>query len=636
MGGSAARSLSFVAREFPLNEVSTVSQLFIVRRLLVPVLCALLPVSVLVAQAAPERPGVAASHRPEVPGVHGLVTTGGPPLAAMTGARILMKGGNAIDAAVAVLATLNVVEPANSGAGGNGFMTYFDKKSGKVYSLNMTGAAPKALRAAEMTPETLGEGVKAGIVPGLFGGWVAMLERFGTMRLSTVLEPAIGYAANGHPLDKSVVRGIAGRKAFFEKFPTSAALFLPGGEVPEVGVMFKNPGLAATLRKVSDAERAAIGGGASRSAALKAAHDRFYKGDIAQEMVRFFRENGGLLRAEDFASYQPIWAEPVHTTYRGYDVYSSPSTSRGGLEVAMQLNLVEGYDLAKLGQTSPELEHLLIEAIKVAKSDIYKYVGDPKFTKMPTAGMLSKSYAAERRRLIDQARAIAFPAAGTPPANVTSDAEIAPPADEPRPRFADEAQDGHTTSFSIVDSIGNAVVITPTLGSGYGTGVVVGNTGLLLNNGMRIGSTSPYPEDVNYVRGGQIPILNNSPIVVLRDGKLALTLGSPGGETIGQTQFQTLVNVLDFKMPIQEAIEAPRFALSASPNFYRAGSAVSVRIEGRFPAATLDALRGMGHNLTVVPGFGGIGNMQGILVHPKYGTLTAGADPRISGYAIGY
>jgi gamma-glutamyltranspeptidase/glutathione hydrolase len=586
--------------------------------------------------AAQDRGVVVRSHRPEVPGVHGLVTTGGQPLAAMAGARILLAGGNAIDAAVAVMATLNVVEPANSGAGGNGFMTYFDKRSGKVYSLNMTGAAPKALRAAAMTPATLNEGVQAGIVPGMFGGWVAMLGRFGTMRLETVLEPAVDYAANGHPLDKSVVRGIAARQAFFEKVPSSAALFLPGGQVPQVGVMFRNPGLAATLRRVGEAERTALRRGASRAAALQAAHDRFYKGDIAQEMARFFRDNGGLLTAEDFAAYTPIWAEPVHTTYRGYDVYTSPSTSRGGIEVAMQLNLLEGFDVATLGQDSPELEHLLIEAIKVAKSDIYKYVADPKFTRIPVAGMLSKSYATERRRLIESSRAIAFPAAGTPAADNSSDATVMPRADEPRPRFADEAQDGHTTSFSVVDQAGNAVVITPTLGSGFGTGVVVGSTGMLLNNGMRIGSTSPYPEDVNYVRAGQIPILNNSPIVVLKDGKLALTLGSPGGETIGQTQFQTLVNVLDFHMPIQEAIEAPRFALSASPNFYRAGSAVTVRIEGRFPPATLDRLRAMGHTLDVVPGFGAIGNMQGILVDPASGTMTAGADPRLSGYAIGW
>jgi gamma-glutamyltranspeptidase/glutathione hydrolase len=252
--------------------------------------------------------------------------------------------------------------------------------------------------------------------------------------------------------------------------------------------------------------------------------------------------------------------------------------------------------------------------------------------------MLSKEYAADRRKLIDQSRAIAFPEPGSPPSTLgmTSDEPVKPAAVEERPQFAEQALDGHTTSFSVVDQAGNAVVITPTLGSGYGTGVVVGNTGMLFNNGIRIGSTSPYPDNVNYVRGGQIPILNNSPIVVLKDGKLALTLGTPGGETIGQTQFQTLVNVLDFKMPIQEAIEAPRFALQANPNFYRAGSAVTVRIEGRFPEATLSALRAMGHTLDVVPGFGGIGNMQGILVNPKTGTMTAGADPRLSGYAIGY
>jgi gamma-glutamyltranspeptidase/glutathione hydrolase len=199
------------------------------------------------------------SHRPEVPGVHGLVTTGGQPLAAMAGARILMKGGNAIDAAVAVLSTLNVVDPAMSGIGGNGFMTFYHKASGKVYSLNMTGAAPKALVAKEMTAATLNEGAKAGIVPGLFGGWVAMLDRFGTMRLSTVLEPAIDYATSGHPIDKGVVRNIASRKAYFASVPTSAAVFLPDGQVPVIGAVFRNANLAATLRKVSAAERAAFG-----------------------------------------------------------------------------------------------------------------------------------------------------------------------------------------------------------------------------------------------------------------------------------------------------------------------------------------------------------------------------------------
>ena len=571
------------------------------------------------------------SHRPDVPGVHGLVTTGGQPLAAMAGVRILMKGGNAIDAAVAVLSTLNVVDPAMSGIGGNGFMTFYHKASGKVYSLNMTGAAPKALVAKEMTAATLNEGAKAGIVPGLFGGWVAMLDRFGTMRLSTVLEPAIDYATNGHPIDKGVVRNIASRKAYFATTPTSAAVFLPGGQVPETGAVFRNANLAATLRKVSAAERAALQRGVSRSGALRAAHDRFYKGDIALEMARFFRENGGLLTAADFAAYAPQWTVPVHTTYRGYDVYTSPTTSRGGIEVAMQLNLLEGFDVATLGQDSPQLEHLLIESIKIAKADIYKYVADPKFTTMPLAGMLSKSYAAERRRLMDPAKSIVFPAAGVPgPVPASSGAPSG------KPTFDDQANEGHTTSFSVVDSEGNAVVITPTLGSLFGTGMVVGNTGFLLNNGMRIGSTSPYPDDVNYVRGGQIPILNNSPIVVLKDGKLLLTLGSPGGETIGQTQFQTLVNLLDFKMPMQEAIEAPRFAISANPNFYRAGSAVTVRIEGRFPRATLETLRQLGHTLDVVPGFGSVGNMQGILVNLKTGTMTAGADPRSNGYAIGW
>lgn len=584
--------------------------------------------------AAPTR-----SHRPEVPGVHGLVTTGGQPLAAMAGLRILMKGGNAVDAAVAVLSTLNVVEPEMSGAGGNGFLTYFDNKTGKVYELNMTGAVPKALRAEAMTPATLVEGIQSGVVPGLFGGWIAMLDRFGTMSLSQVLEPATDYAANGHPLDRLVSRSIESRREFFEKFPTSAKIFLPNGRVPAPGDVFRNPDLANTFRKVAAAEQQSRKAGGTRSVALQAAFDRFYKGDIAAEMARFYKENGGLFTAADFAAYKPRWSEPVHTTYRGYDVYTSPSTSRGGIEVVMQLNLLEGFDVGNLGPNSPELEHLMIESIKVAKSDIYRFISDPKHSAFANgfpAGMLTKEYAATRRPLIDLARAIAFPEPGTPPAAGGSRAGSLAPITEPRPRYADASQDGHTTSFSVVDQAGNAVVITPTNGSLFGTGVIVGNTGLFFNNGSRIGSTSPYPENPNYVRGGQIAILGNSPIVVLKDGKLALTLGSPGGETIGQTQFQTLVSVLDFKMPIQEAIEAPRFAIEANPNFYKPGAAITVNIESRFPEATYSGLRALGHTLNVNPGFGGIGNMQGILINLVTGTMTAGADPRRSGYAVGW
>jgi gamma-glutamyltranspeptidase / glutathione hydrolase len=533
-----------------------------------------------------------------------------------------------------------MMEPQMNGIGGNGFMTVYDKKSGHVYSLAMAGATPKAMKAADMTPETLDWGITAGIVPGNLGGYVTALERFGTMSLAEVFASGIDYAEHGYPIDPSLSAAISRAKKNLELFPTTAKVFLPTGRAPEPGELFRNPDLASTLRKVVDAEQAALKHKKSRAQALEAAFDRFYKGDIAQEFDRFFRDNHGVMTAADLAAYRPEWQEPVHVTYRGYDVYSNPATSRGGIELAMQLNLVEGFDLAKMGANSPEALHVLIEAIKVAKADVYRYVADPKFTQVPLAGLLSKRYAESRRALIEPHKAMVYPPAGEPgrfggPA--TAAGAVAPrPAKGPR--FDDNYQtERDTTSFSIIDQYGNAVACTPTLGGGFGAGVVIGNTGLLLNNGDRLGSSSPYPDNVNYVRGGQIPLLNNSPTIVLKDGKVAMVFGTPGGETIGQTEFQMLVNVIDFHMPVQQAVESARFVLDAKPNFYKPGSEISVTIERRVPAPALKKLEEWGHTLVPTTDFtAAAGGMQAIVVDLAKGTMLAGADPRRTGYAVGW
>jgi gamma-glutamyltranspeptidase/glutathione hydrolase len=574
-----------------------------------------------------------AAHRPSVPGVHGLVTAGHP-LAAMAGLQVLMKGGNAVDAAVAVGATLNMMEPQMNGIGGNGFMTIFDKRSGRVYSLAMAGAAPTALKAESMTAETLDWGINAGIVPGNYGGYLAAFERFGTMSLAEVLASAIDYAEHGYPIDPSLATAIARAKSRLEKFPTTAKVFLPGGRAPEAGELFRNPDLAATLRKSIEAEKGALEKKKSRAEAIEAAFDRFYKGDIAAEFDRFFKDNHGLLTAADLAAYRPSWQEPLHTTYRGYDIYSNPATSRGGMELLMQLNLVEGFDLASLGPNRPESLHLLIEAIKLAKADVYHYVADPKFAQVPENSLLSKNYANARRKMIDPAKAMTYPQWGA----LDHAAAVLFHRPETGPAFSEDYEvERDTTSFSIVDQYGNAVACTPTLGGGFGAGVVVGNTGLLLNNGIRLGSTSPYPDNVNYVRPGQIPLLNNSPSIVMKDGKVAMVFGTPGGETIGQTEFQMLVNVIDFKMPVQQAVESPRFELSASPNFYKPGAAISVNIENRVPPAALEKLRTWGHNVSTTTDFtAAVGGMQAIVIDLQKGTMVAGADPRRTGYAVGW
>ena len=575
------------------------------------------------------------AHRPAVTGINGLVTSGHP-LASMAGMQILQHGGTAADAAVAILATLNQVEPMMSSAGGNGFFTIYDAASGEVYSLNATGAAPTALDASEVEADELNRGMKAGAVPGLLGGWIALLDRFGTMRLADVLEPAVGYAERGHPLAPYVASSIARSRELFERFETTRAIFLPDGELPVAGQVIRYPDLARTFRKLIEAEDTAHAAGGSRSRGLQAAFDRFYKGDIAREMARFYERNGGLFTRADLAGYEPIWAEPVHTTYRGYDVYSSPSSSRGGLEVTMQLNLIEGFDLVSMGHNSAGTLHAIAESIKVAKADIYHYVADPATTEMPIEGMLSKGFASSRRALIqtEPAQAMAYPRRGAPPGARMTDAVL-----DGAPMYAavgsERSYPGSTTSFSVVDQDGNVIVSTPTLGSLWGTGVVVGDTGLFFNNGTRHGSTAPYPDHVNYARGGQIPILNNSPTLVMKDGEFFLALGTPGGETIGQTQFQVLLNILDFEMGIQEAIEAPRIALEADPNFYLPGSAITVRLEGRIaPQVTAD-LEAMGHTIEVEREYA-FGNMQGILMNPETGTMTAGADPRRMMYAVGW
>lgn len=600
-------------------------------------LCAFLTAPALAGVAvAQEGPGShKPAHRPAVTANHALVTTGGNSLASTAGLRMLLKGGNAADAAVAVLATLHVVEPMMSAASGNGFFTIYDQATDQVYSLNGTGAAPLALDASEVTDDELSRGLNAGVTPGLFGAWISMLDRFGTMSLAEVMAPAIEYAREGHPIEPYVAEYIERQKDLLSRFPTTARVFLPGGEAPDPWEMFRQPDLARTFERLVEAEQEALASGRTRSQALQAAFDLFYRGEIAREMAAFYEEQGGLFRYEDFAGYEPIWAEPVHVNYRGYDVYSSPSTSRGGLEVTMQLALVEGFDLRSMGHNSPEAIHVIAEAIKLAKSDIYHYVADPSFTDMPTSGMLSEEYAASRRSQIDPDRAMTYPDHGSPErySAATFRRRTAPTADGPV--FAERSRSGHTTSFSVADPYGNVIAATPTLGSGFGTAVVVGNTGLIFNNGTRIGSTSPYPDDVNYVRGGQIPILNNSPIIVLKDGRFQLSLGTPGGETIGQTQFQVLLNLLDFGMGIQEAIEAPRLSLDADPNFYMPGADVVLEVERRIAPETLRRLEAMGHTIEVGDEWEG-GSMQGILMDLVHGTMTAGADPRRTGYAVGW
>ena len=579
-----------------------------------------------VGRQAPDAPATGASavaqHRVEVAGPNGLVAAGHP-LASMAGLRMLMQGGTAADAAVAVMAVLNVVEPWASGAAGNGLATCFDGKTGKITALAFTGAAPKLVEdtasAADLTA-----GPKAVVTPGAFGGWIELARRHGKLPLSVLLEPAIGYARDGHPLDPSIAQAIVRQQARLTQYPTTAAIYFPDGKPPEARSMFRNLPLARSFQALADAESAALKGGASRDDALSAAYDYFYSGPIAQEMDRFSRANGGWLRIDDMRSYRPRWVDPIATSYRGLDVISSPLTSRTGLETCEQLNLIEGFDIAAMPPDSPQALHLIAECIKITKADVYRYAADPASAPAPVSTLISKDFANQRRRLINPARAGVFPAG----------ADIGGARLPARSAGAARSVPGDTTNISITDSQGNAIGVTTTLGGGFGACVIMGETGLFCNNGLRDGSTAPYRDHPNFVKGGRIPLLGNCPTIILDKGRFKMVFGTPGGETIGQTQFQHLINVIDRGLPVQAATEAPRLALDADPGFYTPGAAITLQLESRFSDSTFAGLRAMGHLVRAVGPYS-IGSVQAIL-QSRHGTRMAGSDPRRMGYAVGY
>jgi gamma-glutamyltranspeptidase/glutathione hydrolase len=560
-------------------------------------------------------------------------------LATQVGIDVLKRGGNAFDAAVAVAATLNVVEPSRSGIGGVGFMTLYVAKTGEVVSLQMTGAAPYAATPDRFKSKRDQEaGYLAGVVPGNFGGWVYLLEKYGTMALSDVLAAAIEYADQGFPVDRYLAETLGDSRSNLEIFPTTADVFVPNGALPKVGARLVQRDLAATFRRILAVEAGARKAGKTRGEALMAAYDFFYKGELAQEFVAFYKENDGLFTLKDFADYQPVWTRPIRTTYKEYEVYSNGPTSRGGIQTLMNLNLLESYDLKAMGLNSAEYIHLLAESIKLVNADVYRYVADPKITSVPVDGLLSKAYAAERRKLITLEQASPYAPAGHPSAPATpGPAGAAPAAPAPDTSVASYEDDPNTTHFDIIDPAGNAVACTPTIGT-FGTKVVVGRTGIIFHNATRYGSFSPYKDDVNFIGGGKTPLINNSPLIALKNGKLFMVWGTPGGEGIGQTQMQAFLNVVEFGMGIQEAIEATRIELRAKPDFYQPGSEVSIGFESRLPEAIRQALQAKGNRLRVEPEpfaqvFGG---MQGILVNQALKTMTGGADPRRGGCALGY
>jgi gamma-glutamyltranspeptidase/glutathione hydrolase len=514
------------------------------------------------------------------------------PLASMSGIRMLLEGGNAVDAAVAVASSLNVVEPFMSGAGGIGLMLVSRGGGRERHVLDFIGGAPLGATPKGTTADEMSSGPKSCATPGNLGGWLAAHERFGSLPRAKVFAPAIGLAERGVPFTyKSVDFFTQARDALGS---AEAKRLYRGNGGPRAGAVVTYKDLAATFRQV-------VEGGA----------EAFYRGPIAKTIASAVREAGGWLDERDLAAFRPEWREPVSIPYRGHEIASMPPPF-SAFQMLETLNIMEGFDVAAWGHNSVEHLHHLIEAIKLASADRLAFAYAPN---VPITGLVSKAYAASQRARIDGTRA------------GRSEGER-----HTRERLPGEIREGYppkfeneqTTHFVCADADGTVVSVTQTLGMAFGSGFAVPGTGLLLNNILKWSDLDA--ESPNVVQPGRKAGTMMSPTQVYRDGRFLLSIGTPGSYGILQTQTQMLMNALDFGFNVQEAIEAPRVRV------YRDRL---LDAEGRVPAATVEGLRARGHEVNVIDDWTWVvGGGQGIMRDPESGALMAGADPRRDGYAL--
>jgi gamma-glutamyltranspeptidase/glutathione hydrolase len=545
--------------------------------------------------------------------------------------RILDAGGNAFDAAVGGQAALAVTDFSLNGMGSDAVLLIYNAREKKVYSVNAEPRAPK-LATIEWYQKNNGgkipesDGLLSGGLPGVVDAWYTLLDRWGTMSFEQVLQPAIDLAENGFPLSELGASYIADTNKIL-KYPTTVKIYLPNGRPPKAGEVLKNPDLARTLNKLVEAEKANQAKG--RHEALKAARDRFYKGDIAHDLAAFSEANGGLFRYDDFAEYTAEVETPVSIDYRGYQIYKNPSASQGPTEL-IALNLLEGYDLKAMGQNSPDFLHTSVEAVKLAMADREKYLGDMDFIKIPYGGLLSKDYARERRKLIDPAKASLELRPGSPEKFTTNASDLDRPVHEAL--NGDASHDGDTSYIAIVDKDHNMVSFEPSLHSLFGTGVVMGDTGIIFN--CRGDYYSLVRGEANALEPGKRPRSTLQSTLIMKGGQPYAILGSPGGDDQVMRTMQTLINMVDFGMNIQQAIEAPRWssrAFPASP-FPHTMHPGDMSVEARIPEPTRQSLLSRGHKLRVAPPWS-LGSNAGIVLDVTTGVVSAGADPRVDAYA---
>ncbi len=546
---------------------------------------------------------MAAATRPKIEtGRNTVYSSGGvvvsiSPLAASAGARVLADGGNAFDAAIATAAVEAVTVPPACGVGGEPFVIMYHAKTGQVHGLNGSGKAPLAAnrdffvkRGYKHMPLI---GPLAAAIPGEVMGWERINQRFGSRPLSNLLEPAIGYAEEGFALSEQLANGFKVLNDKLARFPHSKDIFTRDGSPLIAGDILVQKNLAQTLKAVA-------AGGA----------DAFYTGDIAREMVRAIQDAGGLYTEPEFADHRSVWSRPpISSTYRGHAIYETTPPSHGFLLLEI-LNILEGFDLARMGFYTAESVHTMVEAKKLAFADRNRYAGDPDFVDTPLSELISKPFAALRRRLID-ANAGCY---------------------EPGPVAAPIPGDGNTSYFCVVDKEGNALSFIHSLSMGFGSGFVAGNTGVLLNN--RIGRGFSLVEGhPNVIEGGKRTMHTLNAYMVMREGRPYLVGGTPGGDRQIAWNAQVITNVLDHGMNAQEAVEAPRWTSTPGTDPHNVEDPFILELEGGMDESEIESLRRMGHDIVTHPGrvFGGSAKL--IAIDPATHVRTAGSDPRTDGHA---
>jgi gamma-glutamyltranspeptidase/glutathione hydrolase len=562
--------------------------------------------------------------RPTLTGTHGMVTAEHH-LSAIAGLQMLLAGGNAVDAAVAAILVEGLVNPDKNTLGGEVPMLIYSAAERRVYAINGNTCAPRAAtidlfrsRGIDLIPN---EGLLGAGVPATLDALVTALDRFGTMTFAQVAAPVIAHAERGIALHTGI-RGqgfawtIGGEEdRFLHHWPSSARVYCPGGAWPQLGTRFRNPDLAATYRLLVEAEDGARRGG--RSAGLRAARDRFYRGDIARQIVQFSAENGGLLALEDFADFETRVEEPVSADYRGVQVFKCPPWSQGPVFL-QSLRLLEGFNLCALGHNSAAYIHTLTEALKLAFADRERYYGDPECVDVPLEGLLARQYAESRRTLIDPATASAELRPGDPRTGAALLREV--------PSLVGRGWGAGTSHVDAVDADGNLVAATPS-GAWISSSPVVEGLGFPLTTRCQ----TFYLEEghANALAPGKRPRTTLTPSLALREGRPYLAFGTPGGDNQDQWSLQFFLNVVDFGMELQEAIEAPKFSSTHWPNSFYPHKAEPkrLRVEGRIPTRVRRRLAEMGHDIAVRADWSE-GFVLAVMVHPETGILQAGADPR--------